>query len=299
MKRTFVSGLRPLAASAALALCLALGGAARANPEVYQQALHATAWIVAPTSDKETVIGTGAVIDAGRRLIVTNCHVVGGDEKVAVFFPAFKDGEAVNDPAYYIANKEKLMVVGRVVEKDAGRDLALVQVPRLPEGVKALPLAARSPAPGETVHAVGNSGFNVGALWRYSKGAVRVVYNANFEVGGRGEPSLKVRARVVETTLASNPGDSGGPTVNDKGELVGVTQSYDSRTRLVSISIDVNELRTVLGELEATPSGSRGPADGAGKAPAPRRDGPADAVPAPTRRSPPDLRKYRDGLMNG
>jgi hypothetical protein len=34
--------------------------------------------------------------------------------------------------------------------------------------------------------------------------------------------------------------------VNDKGELIGVTQSHDLKLRLVSFNVDVQEVRTFL-----------------------------------------------------
>jgi hypothetical protein len=54
------------------------------------------------------------------------------------------------------------------------------------------------------------------------------------------------RVRLVETQSPVNPGDSGGPVVDDELQLVGVTDSYTAGERLVSQSIDVSEVRDFL-----------------------------------------------------
>ena len=53
-------------------------------------------------------------------------------------------------------------------------------------------------------------------------------------------------AKVVETDSATNPGDSGGPLLNAKGELVGVTQGGAINAQLVSTFIDVSEVKSLL-----------------------------------------------------
>src|SRR5262249_52591585 len=53
-------------------------------------------------------------------------------------------------------------------------------------------------------------------------------------------------AKMLETQSPINPGDSGGPVVNDNLELVGVVSSLDPRSRLVSLCIDVEEVRAFL-----------------------------------------------------
>jgi hypothetical protein len=55
-----------------------------------------------------------------------------------------------------------------------------------------------------------------------------------------------VEFRVIETTTPINPGDSGGPVVNDRGELVGIAASHRTDARLVSHTIHVSELQSLL-----------------------------------------------------
>src|SRR5439155_10332780 len=100
-------------------------------------------------------------------------HVVETRPEVVVFFPSFRDGEAINDPDHYVQNVAQLAIRGTVVHTDARQDLAVIRLERLPAGARALPLARQAPRPGETIHAVGKSGVRDGPPWRYSKGEVR------------------------------------------------------------------------------------------------------------------------------
>ena len=51
---------------------------------------------------------------------------------------------------------------------------------------------------------------------------------------------------MVETSSPTNLGDSGGPMVNDHGELVAVVQGFSRRDKAVSWNIDVREVRSLL-----------------------------------------------------
>ena len=54
---------------------------------------------------------------------------------------------------------------------------------------------------------------------------------------------MQFESMVVETTSPLNPGDSGGPVVNDRGELVAVTEGGSSAAmNTISILIDVSEV---------------------------------------------------------
>jgi hypothetical protein len=67
-------------------------------------------------------------------------------------------------------------------------------------------------------------------------------------VAGDGDEEYRLEARVVETDSPTNPGDSGGPLANDKGELVGVTQGNVNRFQAAALStfIDGSEVQRFL-----------------------------------------------------
>ena len=55
-----------------------------------------------------------------------------------------------------------------------------------------------------------------------------------------------LKAWVIVAQFPINQGDSGGPVVNDRGELVGVNSSRDPNAQLVSNCIDLREIRDIL-----------------------------------------------------
>jgi tetratricopeptide (TPR) repeat protein len=199
--------------------------------EVYQRTLRATAWVRTPDGS-----GSGWVLDRGRRLLITNHHVAGGADEVLVHFPARRDGRVVAEKAEYLAKDPG--VRGRVLDSDPGRDLAVVQLESLPEGVTELRLAAEGAGPGDVLHCLGNPGAS-GALWVYSRGTVRQVYRKQM----RYATGQVVDARVIETQAPINPGDSGGPVVNGQGELVGVNAALRKDAALFAFCVDLSEVR--------------------------------------------------------
>lgn len=236
-----------------LALFAGLGSAsARAvdtegGDKIYKRTLLSTVWVVVPVSDGRAMTGTGSLIDLKHKIILTNYHVVRNRDEAIVFFPIMKQkGEIVAERDFY--RKEGARIRGKVIARDVKKDLALIKLELVPDKAKALPLATESPSPGQRLHSIGNPGAS-GALWVYTQGTVRQVYHKKFRTGDKGEKdSFEVDARIVETQSPVNSGDSGGPVVNDRSELVAVTQGNvsEDQARLVSIFIDVSEVKKFL-----------------------------------------------------
>lgn len=246
--RSALRGGTGLLLAAALAPALmaapAQGQAGADGERIYQQLLKSTVWVIAGTNT-----GTGSLVDAERKLIVTNHHVVGDLRTVEILFPRYdSSGRVIAERADYLRRGRR--VRGVVLLRDGRRDLAVIQLTEVPVGTPALRLAAESPRPGAQVHSIGNPSVS-GALWVYTSGSVRQVYRRTFRL----KDGREIDARVVETQSPINSGDSGGPVVNDKGELVAVVQSYEGAdARLVSTFIDVSEIRTVIGAAVRSPA---------------------------------------------
>jgi tetratricopeptide (TPR) repeat protein len=228
----------------ALLLALSLSGHATAA-DLYESTLRGTAWVVTPSKGK----GTAWLLDRDRRLLVTNFHVVADHETVDVVFPAYRDRRLVTERRHYAENLKALAVPGRVVRRDAARDLALVEVESVPEGAVALKLAVERLGPGEAVHSVGNRG-DLDVLWTSTAGHVRQAYRTEEGYFWNGRHLAK-GASVLLTQSPINEGDSGGPVVNARGEVVGVASAVRWQGRLASLCIDAAEVRAFAGDGEA------------------------------------------------
>jgi S1-C subfamily serine protease len=219
--------------------------------KIYQQTLPSTVWVVVPEEKTANSLkvssGTGSLIDVKHKLVLTNYHVVQNKSDVFVLFPIIqKNGKVVTEKDTYKKLFEGARIPGKVKCRTKEKDLALIELQRVPEGARAIRLAANSPSPGSRLHSIGNPGAS-GALWVYTSGEVRSVYTDTFQTGGQnGENAFRVHATIVQATSPTNPGDSGGPAVNNQGELVAVTESYNTKARGFSNFIDVSEVKQFL-----------------------------------------------------
>ena len=147
--------------------------------------------------------GAGAgVIVRGDGRILTSYHLVAAAEAVEVGLP---------DGARHSAN---------VLGVDPEIDLAVLQINAASE-LAALPFAEDSALrAGDVVFAIGNP---FGLRRTATMGIVS-------DVGRRGLGLHQVE-RFIQTDAAFNPGSSGGPLVNARGELVGINSAVFSRRR--------------------------------------------------------------------
>ncbi len=213
---------------------------AHADSETYAKAVGSTAWIVTSDADGETSTGSGVLVDLDKRLVMTNAHVVGDCRTAVVFFPVIREGEVEVKRQSYLDNVVKLAQPGKVVAVDRRRDLALIQLPSVPEGVKAIELAESSVKPGASVDIIGNPGGS-DVLWVNTAGTVRSVYAKKFK-SDHGDHDF----RAVEIQSPIKPGDSGGPVINAEGKLVGIAQSFSPQNVLVSYCVDITEIKELI-----------------------------------------------------
>ena len=183
------------------------------------------------------------MIDLDQRLLVTNEHVVTAHAQVEVVFPLpSKDGRPVAELAHYREHARR--AVADVIDADGRRDLAVIRLrEKPPAGTVALKVAAREPRPAERVHSIGNPSLS-SALWVYSTGSGRQVYAKEWRYGSGPMRS----ARVVETQSPINPGDSGGPVVNDAGEIIAVVSGKQPEASLMSWCISGEGVKGYLEE---------------------------------------------------
>ena len=238
--------------------------------QVYQRAIRSVTLIEWRTGTG-VARGSGFVVDAEKKLVMTNYHVVGTQRNVTVYFPLHDaKGQLITDAGEFAKQADKVSVKGEVIARDVSCDLALIRMERLPEKASALTLASQPAPTGAAVYSVGGSGVEDNLLWRLTKGTVRgrAKREAEADFG-------KMDCTILESDAPVNPGDSGGPVLNDRGELVGVVSHFQTKLRAVSGNIDVEEVRKFM--AKHAPSDPAAKAAPAGVAPPP----PAPPPPAP------------------
>jgi len=210
--------------------------------------LTSTAMIYSPRGGNLASQGSGWLVDRQARLLVTNRHVVDDGEQAAVIFPTYLNAQARVDRAYY--EREAPKYRGKVVYRDAQRDLALIElVDAMPPAVAELKLAEKSPAKDARIHTSGNPG-SANQCFVYSAGNVRDVSRSKLEYDNKQKVNAVVTRIVTDTKLG--PGVSGGPVVNDRCELVAVMAAGPRlalKDEANSVQcIDVSEVRTFMAD---------------------------------------------------
>jgi S1-C subfamily serine protease len=160
-------------------------------------------------SDKS--LGSGFVVDE-KGLVLTNYHVIEGAKEAVVVFP----------------DKTKFKVEGfiGILPK---KDLALLRIEPGAKRLQALRVAEQPPAKGEKVYAFGAP---MGLSGSVSDGIVAAL-RAGEDVRNTLKDLAKrdiyheilgydLDAQWLQTTAPISPGNSGGPLVNGKGEVVGI-----------------------------------------------------------------------------
>src|ERR1700682_2480629 len=166
-------------------------------------------------------LGSGIVISPDG-LVLTNNHVVGSSKQIRL-----RDNEGIVTDA-------------RVLGVDPDTDLALLRA----DGVRDLHYASlgnsKSLRRGQLVVAIGNP---LGFESTVTAGVVSAL--------GR---SLRARTGrliddLIQTDAALNPGNSGGPLVSSRGEVVGVNTAVIMGAQGICFAVAANTASFVLGEL--------------------------------------------------
>jgi serine protease Do len=177
-----------------------------------------------PQGDRKiSSLGSGFVIDGKEGLVVTNNHVIDGATKIQV---AFDLGEKYD---------------AKLIGTDQRTDIALLKI----ESTKTFPvvkLSAKAPRVGDWALAVGNP-FGLGGT--VTAGIVSALAR---DIGSGPYDYLQIDAAV-------NRGNSGGPTFNLDGEVIGVnTAIYSPSGGNVGIAFAV-PAKTVIDVVEQLKKG--------------------------------------------
>ncbi len=155
---------------------------------------------------RQRSLGSGVVIDR-RGFILTNHHVVGEAETLSV---KLWDGR---------------MLSARVVQKDAGADIALIKVD-CPD-LKEIPVGNSDDL--KVGHWVLAAGSPFGLTQTVSAGIVSAV--------GRSGLGILPYEGFIQTDAAINQGNSGGPLVDIRGRLVGINTAIFANSSGASLGI--------------------------------------------------------------
>ena len=150
--------------------------------------------------------GSGAII-SDKGYIVTNNHVISGAKQIQV---------TLANGTIYSA---------QIVGTDTTTDLAVIKLDNPPSNLKAAEFAdSDNLAVGESVMAIGNP------LGYDDTATVGIVSALNRPVTVSDDNNNDIVTNAVQIDAAVNPGNSGGPTFNAAGQVIGINSSIASTT---------------------------------------------------------------------
>lgn len=189
-----------------------------------QQALEATRHQAVSPEIKPKTGGTGFLID-GRGYLVTNAHVISGTSSVTV---ADRKG---ND------YKVKVIFVNPI------QDLAILKIDD-----------SEWESPGVLPYGIKRTGTDLGER------IFTLGYPRNEVVYGEGYTSAKTGSdgdtSSYQITVSANPGNSGGPVLNDKGEVVGILRAKQEQEDGAVFALRSKNIYSALDSMRRDTSGN-------------------------------------------
>ncbi len=159
--------------------------------------------------------GSGFCISKG--LIITNLHVVEGTKEVQIL------------------TKDTISMKARVTHTNPINDLALlesdVEIPTLKVS--------------DSVN-VGDFVIVLGSPFLFDLGDLTVSFGIISSVNREIKSPFGYNMYVYQTDAAVNPGNSGGPVINMKGQVVGVAQSHLDKSENINFLVPSRSLQSFL-----------------------------------------------------
>lgn len=184
------------------------------------------------TSGEVQGMGSGFIINEDGS-ILTNYHVISGAKEIKV---TLSDGSEVS---------------ASVVNYDSDKDIAMI---KLAEGTKVPAVAELGDSdeiyPGAEVIAIGTP-LSKNLAYTLTKGVISGS-NRSIPIGTDGKTT-----NLIQTDAAINSGNSGGPLVNTKGQVIGINSmklssqasSSNASVEGIGFAIPINDVKSQIGTL--------------------------------------------------
>jgi S1-C subfamily serine protease len=190
-------------------------------PEIVNKSVASTVRIDGiAESCSAAMVGTGFIISSER--VITNAHVVAG----------------VKDPVITLSNT-KIQLAGKVIAIDRKKDIAVIFVP----GLNGNKLTFIGPAtPNEIGFVVG---YPNGGNLRTSAVSVSSEFESlGTDIDGNGE----TKRDVIVFGGDVRPGNSGGPLLNEQGQVLGVVFAADAENKNTGYALAPSEVAKLVSE---------------------------------------------------
>ena len=195
-----------------------------AIPEIVTKSVASTVRIDGiAESCSAAMVGTGFIVSPER--VITNAHVVAG----------------VIDPVVTVSNS-KTQLSGKVIAIDRKKDIAIIYVP----GLNGEKLTFIGPAtPNEIGFVVG---YPNGGNLRTSAVSVSSEFESiGTDIDGNGE----TKRDVIVFGGDVRPGNSGGPLLNEQGQVLGVVFAADAENKNTGYALAPSEVAKLISETSS------------------------------------------------
>ena len=183
------------------------------------------------TERKEVGGGTGFIISE-EGLVLTNKHVVFDQDADYTIFTS--DGESY--PA-------------QVIARDLAMDIAVLKIDKKNEELFPFTKIGNSDnlRPGQTVIAIGT------ALGEFRNTvSTGVVSGLSRTITASGGGRVETLEDVIQTDAAINRGNSGGPLLNLKGEVIGINTAMVLEAQNIGFAIPINQVKKSIEQVKSS-----------------------------------------------
>jgi serine protease Do len=175
-----------------------------------------------PQIQKNYSVGSGAIIDKAKGLIVTNYHVIEDASSIEI-----------------ILADSKKKLTATVIGSDPKTDIALLRA-KIPSDARALELGnSDALRVGDVVLAIGNP-------FGYGHTVTSGIISAKGRVLGTGPYD-----HFLQTDASIHPGNSGGPLVDLRGRVVGINSAVEKNAPGIGFAIPANIVKKITADLIA------------------------------------------------